>query len=279
MSKIDLHVHTNASDGRYSPQEVVALAAQRKVNVLAIADHDTVGGLDAGVQAAQAFPQIKLIPAIELSSHAPGSEVHILGYFLRYNDPGLLSQLAVLRSSRENRVRAMVEKLRAMGLDISLERVQEIAGTGSLGRPHVAQALLEKGYVSSMQEVFTRYIGQGGPAYIDRHKLSPREAIALVLKSGGLPVLAHPTTVNDLEDNIDDMVRAGLAGMEVHYKDYDSSQRHELARLAKRYNLIATGGSDYHGLDESTEVMLGEAGVPPQAARDLFELAEKRGCL
>jgi predicted metal-dependent phosphoesterase TrpH len=146
-----------------------------------------------------------------------------------------------------------------------------------MGRPHIGQALLEKGYVSNMQEVFTRYIGQGGPAYVDRHKLTPQEAIGVILKSGGLPVLAHPTTANDTENMIAHMAQVGLAGIEVYYKDYDSKQRHTFAKLAKKYNLIATGGSDYHGLDESTEVMLGEANVPIQAARSLFSLAEERG--
>jgi predicted metal-dependent phosphoesterase TrpH len=270
VPKIDLHVHT-------SPSTLVEMAARRRVEILAVTDHDTVDGLAIAIQAAQSFPKLKLIPGIELSSHAPGSEVHILGYFIRYTDPELLAQLTILRGSREERARAMVEKLRTMGLDISLERVQQIAGDGSMGRPHIAQALMERGYVSNMQEVFTRYIGQGGPAYVDRHKLTPEEAVGLILKSGGLPVLAHPTTANDMEKMIERMTTVGLAGIEVYYKDYDSKQRQALARLASKYNLIATGGSDYHGLDESSEVMLGEANVPMQAAKSLYSLAREKG--
>lgn len=279
MPKIDLHVHTNASDGKYSPGEIISMAVKHDVTVLAIADHDTVDGLSEAIKATQDLSDFRLIPAVELSSHSPGNEVHILGYFVRYMDSEFRSQLDILRNSRKERARGMILKLRDMGLEITLERVQEIAGEGSIGRPHIAQALLEKGYVASFQEVFTRYIGQGCPAYVERHKLSPEDIIVLILKAGGLPVLAHPTTVNDMENFIADMARAGLLGIEVYYKDYDSARRNELARLAKKYKLIATGGSDYHGLDESNEVMLGEAGVPAQAVNDLLALARERGCL
>jgi predicted metal-dependent phosphoesterase TrpH len=276
-AKIDLHVHTSASDGKHSPEAIVELAARRGVGVLAIADHDTVNGLAPARQAARNYPGLQLIPAIELSSHCPGSEVHILGYFVRCDTPEIIRELDTLRDSREERVKAMVEKLRGLGLDIQLQRVQEIAGTGSIGRPHIALALLEKGYVSDFQEVFTRYIGQGGPAYVERHKLSPAEAIKFVLRCGGLPVLAHPTTVDNLLALLPELKAAGLAGLEVYYKDYPTEKRQELAQLAGQNSLIATGGSDYHGLDEAAEIMLGEAGVPRQAAEALFALAQKKG--
>jgi predicted metal-dependent phosphoesterase TrpH len=161
--KIDLHVHTNASDGKHTPAEIIEMAARQGVGLLAIADHDTVDGIEPALEAARAYPDLTIIPAIELSSHAPGNEVHLLGYFIDRNSPELKSELKVLRSSREARARGMVEKLRGLGLDISLQRVQEIAGEGSIGRPHIAQALMEKGYVSDFREVFDKYIGQGGP--------------------------------------------------------------------------------------------------------------------
>ena len=199
MSKTDLHVHTNASDGKYTPLELVKLAAHNGLGLLAITDHDTISGIVPALEAAKAFPGLKIIPGVEISSHAPGSEVHMLGYFINYEDPELLKQLAALGDSRQDRAKAIVDKLRGLGLDISLERVQQIAGDGSIGRPHIAQALMEKGYVSSFQEVFTKYIGQGGPAYVERAKLTPEDAVELILKSGGLPVLAHPSTINDME--------------------------------------------------------------------------------
>ena len=277
MSKTDLHVHTNASDGKYSPAELVKLAARNGLGLLAITDHDTVSGIAPALEAARAFPDLKIIPGVEISSHAPGSEVHVLGYFIDYEDPELLKQLATLGDSRQDRARAIVDKLREMGLDISLERVHQIAGEGSIGRPHIAQALMEKGYVSSFQEVFTKYIGQGGPAYVERIKLTPDEAVELILKSGGLPVLAHPSTINDAEVVISRLAAAGLAGLEAHYKDYSSEQRRDLAALAAKYKLIATGGSDYHGIDEATEVMLGDARVPQECGENLIRLARERG--
>jgi hypothetical protein len=275
--KIDLHVHTNASDGKYTPAELVNLAARNGLGLLAITDHDTVSGIAPALEAARAFPELKIIPGVEISSHAPGSEVHLLGYFINYEDPELLKQLAALGDSRQDRARAIVEKLRGLGLDISLERVQQIAGEGSIGRPHIAQALMEKGYVSSFQEVFTRYIGQGGPAYVDRIKLTPDEAVELILKSGGLPVLAHPSTINDAETVIARLASRGLVGMEAYYKDYGDQQRREMVSLAHRYKLIPTGGSDFHGIDETTEVMLGDAGVPRECGENLIRLARERG--
>jgi len=275
--KIDLHVHTSASDGRLTPEEIVALAASKGVGVLAIADHDTVAGVAPAIEAARGYPDLKIIPAIELSSYAPGNEVHILGYFINCASPELTCEIKVLRSSREERAKAIVAKLQGLGLDVSLERVQQIAGTGSVGRPHIAQAILEKGYAADFREVFDKYIGQGQPAYVERHKLSPEQAIELVARCGGLPVLAHPTTVN-LDELLPGMLAAGLMGLEVYYKDYLPETRQELGNLARKHRLVATGGTDYHGI-EATEVMLGEAGVPRSVAENLFRLARKKGIL
>ena len=276
-NKIDLHVHTNASDGRLSPVELVALAARQGVGLLAIADHDSIAAYAPAVEAARQYPGMKIIPAVELSSHAPGNEVHILGYFIQCGSPLLESELKVLQDSRGERARAMVVKLQGLGLDISLARVQELAGEGSIGRPHIAQALMEKGYVSDFREVFDKYIGQGGPAYVDRHKLSPEQAVELVLQCGGIPVLAHPTTVN-LDELLPGMLAAGLMGMEVYYKDYYPETRQELANLARRHRLLVTGGTDYHGI-ESTELLPGDSIVPQSVALNLFKLAKKKGII
>ena len=273
--KIDLHVHTNASDGKLAPAELVALAASRGVGLLAIADHDTVSGITPALAAARQHHGLQIIPAIELSSYAPGNEVHVLGYFIRHDNPELAEELQVLQNSRGERARAIVDKLQGLGLDISLTRVQEIAGEGSIGRPHIAQALMEKGYVSDFREVFDKYLGHGGPAYVERHKLTPAQAVGLVLRCGGIPVLAHPTTLN-LDELLPGLLSAGLMGLEVYYKDFSPETRQNLANLAKRHHLIATGGTDYHGI-ESTEVMLGEAGVPAVVAEELFALAQKQG--
>ncbi|RJO62743.1 MAG: PHP domain-containing protein [Dehalococcoidia bacterium] len=276
-SKTDLHVHTNASDGKYSPAELVKLAAQSGLGLLAITDHDTVSGIAPALEAAKAFPDLRIIPGAEISSYAPGSEVHVLGYFIDIGNSELLIQLAALGDSRQDRARAIVEKLRGLGLDINLARVQEIAGDGSIGRPHIAQALMEKGYVSSFQEVFTKYIGQGGPAYVERAKLTPDEAVELIIKSGGLPVLAHPSTINNAEAVVSRLAGRGLVGLEAYYKDYTDEQRRDMVSLAYRYKLLATGGSDFHGIDEATEVMLGDAGVPRTCGENLIRLARERG--
>jgi 3',5'-nucleoside bisphosphate phosphatase len=275
--KIDLHVHTLASDGKYSPADLVALASRNGVGLLGITDHDTVSGLSAAIEAAKAFPDLKIVPGVEISSHAPGSEVHVLGYFIDTMNCELLEQLVALGDSRQARAKAMVDKLRELGLDITLARVQEIAGDGSIGRPHIAEALMEKGYVSSFQEVFTKYIGQGGPAYVDRIKLTPGEAVELIIRSGGLPVLAHPSYINDLETVVAGLAGKGLAGLEVHYKDYTDQTRRDMSVLASKYKLIATGGSDFHGIDESMEVMPGGAHVPRECGENLIRIALERG--
>jgi len=275
--KVDLHVHTNVSDGKYTPAELVKMAAENGLGLLAITDHDTVAAVAPALEAARTFSGLKIIPGVELSTHAPGSEVHMLGYFIDLNNQDFLAQLAALGDSRQDRAHAIVEKLCGLGLDITMERVREIAVGGSIGRPHIAQALLEKGYVTSFQEVFTKYIGQGGPAYVERVKLTPDDAVGIIIRCGGLPVLAHPTTVNDVESIVARLAAMGLAGLEVHYKDYDDQQRCSLMSLACKYNLIATGGSDYHGIDSVTEVMLGDARVPAECGRDLLRVARERG--
>ena len=279
MGTIDLHVHTNASDGKYTPAELVALAAGNGLNCLAVTDHDTTDGLSEALQSAENYPELTVIPGVEISSHAPGSEVHILGYFIDRSDHVFAAELAAMRDSRRERARLMVDKLRTLGLDITHERVRDIAGESNIGRPHIAQALLEKGYVTNMQEVFSLYLGQGRPAYVDRHKLSPAQAVELISKAGGLPVIAHPTTINDMEKLIPELIAVGLVGMEVYYKDYDAKQRRSLAAYARANRLLATGGSDFHGIDPATEVMLGQAGVPQTALDKLLALARQRNLI
>ncbi|MCL2615583.1 MAG: PHP domain-containing protein [Dehalococcoidia bacterium] len=276
-AKIDLHVHTNASDGRFTPAQLVRLAAQSGLTLLAITDHDTVGGVAEAQVAARDVPSLKIIPGVEISTHAPGSEVHVLGYFIDTSDAHFLQQMAALNDSRHDRAFAMVAKLHDLGLDISLERVKQLAGDGSIGRPHIAQALMEKGYVSSFQEVFVRYLGQGCPAYVERIKVTPEEAVALILQSGGLPVLAHPTYAGDVVPLLSRLVECGLAGLECYYKNYSSEQRADILALARRFNLITTGGSDFHGIDDATEVLLGDAGVPAECSESLIQTARERG--
>ncbi len=277
MSKIDLHLHTTASDGKHKPEEMVHLAAKRGLEVIAITDHDSVDGIPAALEAAKNYPSLRVIPAVELSTDIPRGEIHVLGYFIDYKNAEFLAKLEGMQDSRVNRARRMVEKLNNLGVKITWERVQEIAGGGAIGRPHVAQAMLEKGYIKSMQEAFSGYIGHRGPAYVDRTKLTPADAVQLIIKADGLPVLAHPLTSGDVEATIIELKAAGLVGMEVYYASYSDEEITPLLGLAEKYSLIATGGTDYHGIDLTTETMVGDMDVPMKAVEDLLALALKRG--
>ena len=277
MSRVDLHIHSTASDGRLSPAEVVRKSVERGLTIITLADHDTVDGIIPALAAAKAFPRLKVIPCVEMSTDVPNGEAHVLGYFIDYTDPEFAARLEKMRHSRRERAQGMIAKLRALGIHIEWQRVQEIAGSSSMGRPHIAQAMLEKGYIASIKEAFTKYISRDGPAYVDREKMTPVEAVELILKANGLPVLAHPLTVSDPEIMVSQLKAAGLVGIEVYYDGYTADERNRLINLAERYSLIASGGSDYHGLDASTETMIGDADVPMESAERLIALAEQRG--
>lgn len=276
MSKVDLHLHSTISDGRLSPAEVVLKSAEAGLTVIALADHDTVDGIVPALEAAKNFPWLKVIPCVEISTYIPKGEVHVLGYFIDYTHPELQATLSRMRNSRQERAQGMIAKLRNLGVLIEWERVKEIAGSGSIGRPHLAQAMLEKGYIGSIKEAFIKYISRDGPAYVERGKMSPVEAVELILRADGLPVLAHPLTINDPETMVIELKTSGLVGIEAYYGGYTAEEINGLVSLAGRYRLIATGGSDYHGLDTSTETMIGGADVPIESAEQLIALAEQR---
>jgi predicted metal-dependent phosphoesterase TrpH len=272
---VDLHVHSNVSDGKLTPPELVHKAAGLGLRVISLTDHDAVDGITPALEAAAAFPDLLVIPGVEISTDLPDGEAHILGYYIDYADPELAAALERFRNSRQTRARRMVEKLAGLGIDIDWQRVREIAGEGSIGRPHVARAMLEKGYIAAFEEAFDKYIGHGGPAYVERDKMTPEEAAALVVRAGGLPVLAHPFTVADPEAMVLRLKPAGLVGIEAYYKDNPPEQTRASLDLADKYGLIATGGSDYHGIDAS-EVGLGGVEVPMEAVEQLTALAGAR---
>jgi len=276
ISRVDLHLHSTVSDGRLTPPELVARAAGLGLEVIALTDHDTIDGIVPALEAAKKFPGLKLIPGVEISTDLPEGEAHVLGYFIDYTDKDLAAQLTRFRDSRQGRARGMIARLAEMGMPVDWERVREIAGEGSIGRPHIARAMLEKGYIETFEEAFDNYIGHGGPAYVAREKMTPAEATALILGARGLPVLAHPFTVGDPEEMIKDLKPTGLVGLEAHYKDYSEAQIGQLLELAGKYGLIATGGTDYHGIGDSSEVMLGGTDVPLECAERLIALADSR---
>jgi len=272
----DLHLHTTASDGRLEPAEVVALAVKVGLDVIAITDHDTVDGVAPALAAAAgAFPSLTVIPGVEINTDVDTGEVHILGYFIDYTDRNLGTVLQRQRDSRWRRAEKMLARLNSLGLDIQWQRVQELAKGGSVGRPHIAAALLEKGYVQSEREAFDRYIGHGGPAYVVREKLLPTEAVRLVVAARGLPVLGHPADIGSLDRVVAELKTAGLLGMEVFYGNYGPDVISRLLRVAERHGLVATGGSDYHAFGDGQEPMIGSAELPSQYLEQLFTLADK----
>lgn len=268
--RVDLHLHTTASDGRLSPAEVVQLAVKLGLSIIAITDHDTTDGIEPALAAARSFPSLKVIPGVEIGTDIPHGEVHVLGYFIDYAQLELQRTLERLRNSRQDRARRMIAKLEKLGIRIEWSRVQELAGGGSIGRPHIAQAMFERGYIPSIREAFIKYIGREGPAYAEREKMTPAEAVELVISCGGLPVLAHPADIDDLEGFLAQLVAAGLVGIEAYYDGYARETIRWLVSLADKHGLIPCGGSDYHGLDSNAETPPGGVDIPLESARRLI---------
>ena len=250
MSRLDLHLHTTFSDGSRTPTDVVTLASQVKVTALAITDHDTIDGLPEAIQAGRSLG-IEVIPGIELSSRWGNSELHILGYFLDWNNIELHRQLRRFQDARHVRNPRIIEKLNALGLDITYDDVKTLAGEASVGRPHIARVLLKKGYVTSAKEAFDRYLADGAAAHVPRDLPDPAEAIAVIRAARGVPVLAHPSWLDRSEGiyKICEQLKAvGLGGIEVHYSTHRPEQTAAYLDVARRLDLLVTGGSDFHGV-------------------------------
>ena len=277
-SRADFHCHSTASDGILSPSELVTLAYEQGVRIMALTDHDSTEGVAEARRAAERYPDFTLVPGVEMGTDIPGGEVHVLGHFLDPDDPELAETLRRSRESRVGRGRGMVERLRELGLDVTWEQVQRFAGDGAVGRPHVAQALLEKGYVSTVTQAFDKYIGRDGPAYVEREKLTPSEAVATIVRLGGVPCLAHPRDLADLDGILAELKSAGLVAMEVFYKNYDQKAVERLLAAARRYGLIALGGSDYHGLYGDDEPFPGgmNTPLPDESIEALLRLGRER---
>ena len=272
MAEVDLHLHTTFSDGRLTPTQLVELVAARGLRVVSISDHDSTEGIQEALEAASRFPQLTIIPGVELSTDIPGNEIHVLGYFIRCEDAAFQQTLRSFRDGRVDRAREMVDKLAALGLPVDWDRVCELA-QGAVGRPHIAQAMVEKGYITYPQEAFTRYIGRNGPAYAEREKLTPAEAVGYILGVGGIPVLAHPHVVDNVESLLPELVEAGLAGIEVHYKEYTPREVEAFGAMADRYGLLPCGGTDYHAMGTPGEVVPGSVGPPLEIVDRLRALA------
>jgi 3',5'-nucleoside bisphosphate phosphatase len=271
-NKIDLHLHTLASDGRLTPEELVRLAHEGGVRRLAITDHDTTDAV-AEATAEGLKLGVEVIPGIELGTDSASGDLHMLGLFLQYDDPEFQKTLAVFREGRIGRAMRMVEVLNELGMAITWERVKEIAGEASVGRPHVARALLEAGYVQSMPEAFDKYLGDGKPAGLPRDKFTPIQSIDLIHSVGGLAIAAHPCEGKGITHMIPELAAAGLDGVECYYQGYDADRVAGLVALAREHGLVPTGGSDYHGfpLSGHTEVVNypGSVEIPPSVLDEL----------
>lgn len=244
-SRADLHVHTTASDGTCTPSEVVKMAHDLRLGAIGICDHDTIGGLAEGLSAG-ADMGVMVVPGIEINTDYGKSEMHILGYFIDTESPALNAALSRIRSARLERGQRMVSQLKNVGINISMDRVNELANGATIGRPHVARALVEAGYSQSVNSAFSKYLVRGMPGYVERYKLSPAEAIGIIVNAGGTPVIAHPGN-SRRDELIPELVNAGLKGLEVYHPDHSPYQTEHYKGLAEKYGLLATGGSDYHG--------------------------------
>ncbi len=281
---VDLHLHTTASDGRLSPTELVQLAASSGLQTISVSDHDSTAGLAEAQLAVDRIPGMRLIPGIELSCDVPGGEVHMLGYFMDIEDPGFQEVLFGFRQGRLARGEGMVHKLAEFGMHIEWERVLEIAGDASVGRPHVAQALVEAGYFTEPGDAFREYLGRNGKAYVERSKLTPPDAVKLLNDVGGVAVFAHPwferrgnepEPEQSLIATVEELKAAGLHGMEVHYSMYDEATVDWLADVARAYDLIPCGGSDYHHSGNAREPVPGVNGPPMESVERLEEAARR----
>jgi hypothetical protein len=272
--RIDLHTHSTASDGLYPPAELVRLAHEAGLDLIGLVDHDTTSGL-AEAQAAGARLGVTVVPGVEINTNLRGGgEAHILGYYVSPDDPSLAASLGALRDARERRGERMANRLRDAGFAVSWERVRELAG-GAVGRPHVARALIEAGYARDVSDAFDRYLSPGRVGFIPRYQITPEEAIHIVRAARGVPTLAHPAYTRNLEEAVlPELVAAGLEGLECYYGQYDQVTVARLLALARRFDLIATGGSDYHG-PNMHPTPLGGREVPPEAVTQLWEARQR----
>lgn len=266
---IDLHLHTTASDGTWTPRELVEAAALRQVTIIAVTDHDTVAGIPEALTAGDEFG-IQVIPGVEITTEVARKEYHLLGYFISVDDEVLRRRLTELKSGRHRRGQEMVRKLNALGIPLRFEDVLREAGDGAVGRPHVARALYTRRFVSRPQEAFDRWLGRDRPAYVPRLKLTPVEAVKLLLDRDAIPVLAHPGLAGN-DAYIYTLQAAGLRGLEVVHVEHTASMVERYTRLADELGLLKTGGSDSHGPRGTHPVDVGGVPVPDEYATELLE--------
>lgn len=274
MGGVDLHTHTTCSDGTLAPADLVREAVRCGVRVLAITDHDSTDGLAEAHAEAARHPLLTLIPGIEINCDVEGGEVHILGYFIEHEAAWFQEFCRAQRAERAARVHRIAARLAELGLQIDPQEVFDLVKEGSAGRPHIAQVMVKRGYVKSVRAAFDKYLRVGGLAHVPRKKLLPSEAVALVRKALGVPVLAHPGLA-DQNEMIPELLRAGLMGIECYYQEHSAAQTAKYLQLCKDRGLVATGGSDFHGFEMGRANPLGVPSVPLSAYDALKAKAEE----
>ncbi len=260
---VDLHSHTTASDGSFTPRELVQEAARRGLRVLGVTDHDSTDGLAPALDEAARHRPLEIVPGIEINCDVESAEVHILGYYVDYEATWFQDFCREQREERRARVQRIVARLRELGMALDPEEVFALVREGAAGRPHVAQAMMKRGYVKSVREAFDKYLAAGRPGYVPRKKLAPEDAVRLIRKAAGVPVFAHPG-VSDRDEMIPGLLAAGLMGLECYYSEHSAAQTAGYLQLCRDHDLVATGGSDFHG----PRVRAATLGVPavPMAA-------------
>jgi len=269
---VDLHIHTNFSDGVFTPQEAVRHAKEIGLSAIAITDHDCVDGIDAAMEEGAKIG-VEIIPGVELSTEIDcpeRSEMHILGYFMNWKNAQFQESLLLFQKSRHKRANQIVDKLSKLGLLLGKEKIDSLSRSHCVGRLHFAKALIEEGYVSSLNEAFQKYLSYGKPAYAPKFHLKPDEAISMILKTGGIPVLAHPYYGHYSNRNmLNSLVRSGLAGIEVWHSNHGASTVNLFLKIAKDLNLISTGGSDCHGAFGNEPAVMGSVKIPYSVVEDM----------
>lgn len=261
----DLHLHTNLSDGTLSPSRLISLARRRGIGCISITDHDSV----AAYLSDMPLEDAEIIPGIELTADSNNSEVHLLGYFIDYRAGWFQEKLKDICLCRIARMKEMCKKLTRMGMALDYEEVLELAGHSCVGRLHLARIMAKKGHVGNVKEAFDKYIGDSKPAYISKFRLNPQEAVALILKAKGIPVLAHPYSLAQ-QELIPELAKSGLMGLEALYPEHSPSQVKHYQELAKDLGLLITGGSDYHG-ESKPRRRIGAVKIPYDLVEQLKE--------
>ena len=270
---VDLHSHTTASDGRLAPRELVRLAARHGVRVLAVTDHDSTGGVAEAIDEARKVSPLEIVPGLEINCDVPGAELHVLGYCLDWEAAWFQEFLGAQREERRQRVYRIAARLAELGMPIDPAAVFALVKEGSAGRPHVAQVMVDHGYVKSVREAFDRFLSANGPANVPRKRFTPVEAVRIIRRARGVPVLAHPGLANR-DELIPELVEAGLMGIETFYPEHSAGQITAYRGMCMRLGLIATGGSDFHGPSVGSARHPGLQPVPESAWQELRDRLE-----